>query len=55
MYARNPGGTESPATTTRLFPAVQTLHLGGDHASRLLLDLYDGELRADSTAQARQV
>jgi putative CocE/NonD family hydrolase len=54
MYARNPGGTESPATTTRLFPATQTVHLGGDHASRLLLDLYDGELRVGSNAEARQ-
>ena len=52
MYARNPGGTESPATTTCLFPATQTVHLGGDHASRLLLDLYEGELPIGSNAQA---
>ncbi|WP_432826292.1 CocE/NonD family hydrolase [Dactylosporangium sp. CA-092794] len=43
MYARNPGGTESPATTMRLFPATQTVHLGGDRASRVLLDLYTEE------------
>jgi len=55
MHARNPGGTEPPATTTRLFSATQTVHLGGDHASRLLLDVYDGELRAGSNAQAGEV
>ncbi|HTX86110.1 MAG TPA: CocE/NonD family hydrolase [Streptosporangiaceae bacterium] len=51
MHSRNPGGTEPPATTTRLFPASQTVHLGGDHASAVLLDLYAGELRTNSNAE----
>ncbi|MFD2415543.1 CocE/NonD family hydrolase [Amycolatopsis pigmentata] len=54
MYSRNPGGTEPPATTMRLIPATQTVHLGGNHASKVLLDLYAGEFRTNSNAKASQ-
>jgi hypothetical protein len=41
-----------PATTLRLFGATQTVHLGGDYASRLILNLYDGELRTSPAPEA---
>jgi putative CocE/NonD family hydrolase len=53
VYARNPGGIESPATTTRLFPATQSVHLGGDHASRLFIDIRPGELEAERYSCSR--
>jgi len=44
MYARNPGGTEPPATTTELHAATQRIHLGGRHASAITIDISHDEI-----------
>jgi uncharacterized protein len=51
VYARNPGGTEPPATTTELRAATQRIHLGGRHASVITIDLSHDEIDIISSDQ----
>jgi uncharacterized protein len=44
VYARNPGGTEPPATATELHAATQGIHLGGRHASTITVDISPDEI-----------
>jgi uncharacterized protein len=46
VYARNPGGTEAPATTTKLHAATQRIHLGGRQASAITIDISHHEIDA---------
>ena len=44
VYARNPGGTEPPATATELHAATQGIHLGGRDASTITVDISPDEI-----------